>query len=365
MNQYPIDQFPTRVAGSSLARIGASHGYRFEADTVHLNAMFTVVTPAAHDRAWALQLWACPTAPTAGTEIAGQLVAQAALPPIGEIADEVHSFETSTEAFAPAGDGEYVMVLALVAGNGREFGEVHDLCAYSQREQFLQPLLGGTASYRIDGDRVEIAADKIENRRGADNLSGTLALELWALPSRYRGGAFQGAPLAGVAFDPLPGQWEYQPRTFNLPFTPPPAGAWNLVLMLREWTTAGHVTRDFVNFDQAYIQPSPKEVAPEAKAEAPLPAKAAPAPVVKVTAAPVAKAPVVTKPASAVKASESASATSVNRASVKELSKVKGLTEKVAKAIVASRPFASLDELVNVKGMGAKLLAKLRPGLKL
>ena len=249
MNQHPIDQFPTRVAGSALALLGASHGYRFEADTVHLNAMFTVVAPTAHDRAWALQLWACPTAPTTGAEITGQLVAQAALPPIGEVADEVHSFRNQHGGFSR------LPVMASTSwswrsslGHGREFGEVHDLCAYSQRERFLQPLLGGTASYRIDGDRVEIAAEKIENRRGADNLSGTLALELWALLSRYHGGAFQGAPLAGVAFDPLPGQWEYQPRTFNLPFTPPPAGTWNLVLMLREWTAAGHVTRDFVNF---------------------------------------------------------------------------------------------------------------------
>ena len=37
----------------------------------------------------------------------------------------------------------------------------------------------------------------------------------------------------------------------------------------------------------------------------------------------------------------------------------------VVEGIVARRPFKSLNELVKVKGMGEKLLAKLRSRLKL
>ena len=56
---------------------------------------------------------------------------------------------------------------------------------------------------------------------------------------------------------------------------------------------------------------------------------------------------------------------SVNKASAAELSAVKGLSDTVAKAIIAARPYATLDELVKAKGMGPKLLAKVRGALAL
>lgn len=346
MNQFPIHRLPTRAAGPSLALLGACHGYHLDGDTVHLNAMFTVITPAAHQRSWALQLWACPSAPANRAELVGHLIAQAPLPPIGEIADEVHSFEVTAQAFPPAGNGQHTMVLALVAGSGREFDEIHDLSVYARPERFPLPRLSGVVGYRINDSRAEISVEKIESPRTADNLSGTLSLELWALPSRYQGGAFQGVSLAGVAFDPLAGQREYQRRSFDLPFSAPPAGTWNLTLMLREWTAAGYVTRDFANFDQPYVQQPASAELRAAKAAAVQPASAAARP-------------------QTGKAARPDGLVSVNQASAAELTKVKGLPEKVSKAIVANRPFGSLDELVNVKGMGAKLLAKVRASLTL
>ena len=56
---------------------------------------------------------------------------------------------------------------------------------------------------------------------------------------------------------------------------------------------------------------------------------------------------------------------SVNKASEAELAAVKGLPKAVASAIVAARPFKTLDELVKVKGMGVKMLDKLKGGLSL
>ncbi|HEY5894210.1 MAG TPA: helix-hairpin-helix domain-containing protein [Chthoniobacterales bacterium] len=380
MNQFPIEikQFPARAADASVALLGAGHGYRLEGDTVHLHAMFTVITSAAHERSWALQLWACPSAPANRAELSGHIVAHAALPPIGELADEVHSFEVSTRAFPPAGNGEHVIVLALVAGNDRESGEVHDLFVYPRPERFLHPRLRGAVSYRINDSRAEISVEKIESPRGTKNLSGTLSLELWALPSRYQGGAFQGVSLAGVAFDSLAGQKEYQSRSFDLPFTAPPAGTWQLTLMLREWTAAGYVTRDFANFKQPYVQqpavaelPVAKapvaEAAPAPVAEiAPAPvAEIAPAPVAEVAPAPVAEVAPAATQSRAANAAQPVGLVSINHASAAELSKVKGLPEKVAKAIIANRPFDSLDELKNIKGMGAKLLAKVRASLEL
>ena len=46
-------------------------------------------------------------------------------------------------------------------------------------------------------------------------------------------------------------------------FLRPPlrAGQWNIVLMLREWTPSGFVTRDFANFDAPYVQTAPRPAA--------------------------------------------------------------------------------------------------------
>jgi len=341
MNQTVIDKTSARNAGHALARLGARHGYHFNADTVLLNVMFTVLDPAAHSHAWALQLWACPDAPMNSHDLKGQLVAQVALPPIGEVADESESFEVTVPAVLPVATVEQVMVLALVAGKGREFNAVHDLAVYARREAFLHPRLGGNTGYSVEGDRVMLSAERIENPRGTENLSGSLSLELWALADAYLGGAFQGQPLAGVSLDPLAGQWEYRDRSFMVPFASPATGKWNLVLMLREWTTAGFVTRDYVNFNQPFVQSEPRQ--PESP--------------VAVPALPPSKPSRTTpKPARQV---------SVNSATARELAGVKGMPEKVAKVIVKERPFRSLDELVRVKGMGAKLLAKIRSGLKL
>jgi len=342
MNQTVIETISSRNTGGSLARFGHSHGYLFDADTVRLNVMFTVTDAAAHSCSWALQLWGCPETLNQN-QTPGHLIAQVTLPPIGEIADDKESFEVNVPASLPAGQKNHPLLLVLVAGHNGQFSEVHDAIVYPRREAFCLPRLGGNVGYSISGDRVVLSAERIENPRGTENLSGTLALELWALPTRYNGGAFNGRPLAGVAFDPLAGQCEYHNRAFDLPFVAPGAGQWNLVLMLREWTAAGYVTRDYVNFNQLFTQSEP------AKAEAPAAIKAAVTP-----AQPTIK-----------RAAQDKNLVSVNKASVGELAEIKGMPEKVAKGIVKERPFLTLDELVRVKGVGAKLLAKIRSRLKL
>lgn len=52
----------------------------------------------------------------------------------------------------------------------------------------------------------------------------------------------------------------------------------------------------------------------------------------------------------------------INRASIQELMTIPGVGQAKAQAIVEYRqasPFASTDELVNVKGIGEKMLAKI------
>jgi len=338
----PVTTPVRTTAPKRFACLGDAHGYRFNHDQVQLDAMFTVLSARAHEHQWALQLWACTSAP-ASNQFTGQLVAQVTLPPIGEIADDAESISVSAAAVPPAGQGAFTMVLALAARCGQQFDEVHDFVVYPHRESFAQPRFTGPTSYRIEDNLVTIDLGGIENPRASENVSGTLAVELWALSEPYHGGAFHGAPLAGVAIDAVCGQTNSGFRSFTLPYTPPPAGNWQVVLMLREWTASGYATRDFINFSVPFVQAATEVVAPKQ---------------------PECRSTKVSKSVTKTVPSEPASI-SVNKASAKELAAVKGLPEKVAKGIVAERPFKNLDELTKVKGMGAKLLAKIRAKLKL
>ena len=421
MKVSSLQETPIETPAIQLARLSGSHGYRFEADTVHLNAMFALRDAAAHELSWALQLWACPSAPASARELAGHIVAEVALPPMAELADETEHFEVSALARPPAGGGEQVMVLVLASGRSGQFNDVHDLVVYPRREQFIEPRMRGSVGYRIQGARVQLSVERVENPRSASNRSGTLSLELRALPARCAGGRFQGHHLAGVEIGSVNGESERALQPIDLPFAAPPAGHWQIVLMLREWTAGGFVTRDFANFAAPFISapvverapapvvekrsvpvvetavaprvasvaapvtaraPAPevvKAAAPAAPAKAPVAARAL-APEVAKVAAPVApaKGPVaaralapevarVAAPAALAKAPADASArlVSVNTARVEELAAVTGLSTKLAQGIIRKRPFVSLEDLGRVKGLGANLLAKVRSSLKL
>ncbi len=383
-----LENNSVQIPAVQLARLSGPHGYRFEGDTVHLNAMFALLDPAAHQRLWALQLWACPSAPVSAQDLDGHLVAEVALPPMVELADEIEHFEVSAFARPPAGVGEHVMVLLLVAGRPGQFNDVHDFAVYARRQLFIQPLLSGNVGYSIDGACVQISLDRIQNPRDEANRSGSLSLELWALPAPFAGGFFHGHHLAGVEIGSVNGQSELDLRPIDLAFTQPPAGTWQIVLMLREWTAAGFVTRDFTNFATPFLSArevdKPCVALVAVKPVAPVAAKAPAAVVPSIPAAVAAKAPApviapVTAKASASEVTKavasvaparksgvtSAKGVSVNTARVEELAAVKGLSSKLAESIVKQRPFVSLDDLRRVKGLGAKILAKVRSGLKL
>ena len=202
----------------SLARFSGPHGYRFDGDTVHLNAMFALLDPAAHDRSWVLQLWACASAPACAQDLAGHVVAKVGLPPMGELADEFEHFDVSALAWPPAGAGEHTMVLVLASSRPGQSNEIHDLAAYPTKQQFVQPRMSGAVGYRIDGSRVQIQVERAENPRAVTNRSGTLSLELWAVSEPFNGGSFQGHHLAGVEIGSINGKanWRCSRSTSRL-----------------------------------------------------------------------------------------------------------------------------------------------------
>ena len=329
-------------------RLGSNHAYGFSGDHVRLDAELLVAASAkVDDRDWALQLWAC-AEPFDGHAGAGTLVAQV---PIGPLSTESQQYVGAEgAAFPPAGHGTHTMVLVLAAGHDGRFDEVHDYANYPRRESFAQPEINGPAGFELGDGSATLHAAGITNPRAPDNLSGTLSLELWALTAPYTSGKPDGVQLAASQLGCLGGQQAWHDVRVDAPVASKPAGSWHLAMLLREWTPIGFVTRDYANFALPVSWPEAAEAPVEATAEA--------------------------KPGKAGKASSKSkdkdksskakpAAVSINTASAAELAAVKGLSKTVAAAIVAARPFAGIDELLKVKGLGPKLLDKLKASLTL
>ena len=351
---------------NSATRLGENHGYRFDGDFVYLNADVNF-SDADLDAglAWSLQLWACETG-FAGAELSGVKVAEMdVLPMPGGI-----FVEACCSALPPAGAADQVLALALVAYAADGLPEVRDLAVYADPQSFFQPCFGGNVSCALVDGVAELKIDAICNPRSEDNLSGTLALEVWALDAPYAGGSWTGSPVATAIVGVLGGGNEWSDCQFNVHAALPVEGA-ALTVMLREWTSAGYVTRDYRNFaaTPAKVEVKAKPVAkakPAAKpkvAVAAKPAEAVKAPVAEVKAPAVKAAEVPAKKAVATKAV--AKAVSVNKASEDELAALKGLPREVARAIIAGRPYAAVEEVCKAKGMGLKKLDKLRDQLSL
>lgn len=259
--------------------------------------------------------------------------------------------------------------------------------------------LNGNSGYQINGNRVVITIDQISSIRSQDNLSGTLAVELWALAQPYQGTQFNGVCLAATEIGELYGDHFLPQCHYDLVFNQPPAGAWNLCLMLREWDNGAFVTRDYINFPALYVvEAAPQSrsnvrvtredsnnvinVAFSEKNEAAVDvpkgmdeviakkpaAKTAAAKADTVKAAAVKAEAAQKKPAAtntpAAKATTADARVSINNASLRDLEAIKGVSKKLARAIVDGRPYKQLEDLLNVKGMGKKLLDKIRTLLK-
>lgn len=219
--------------------------------------------------------------------------------------------------------------------------------------------LAGDVGYQVHGGRVVIHAAEIANNRADDDVSGTLAVELWALSQPYLGGDFDGIALAGTQIGELSGQRCLANCRYDLVFTEPGPGTWYLTLMLREWTAAGFVTRDHVNFALPYVVARKAAVVEDMtdnvisvnfpdKDRAPAPQRPAQESAALVETRPKGK-PAPADPS-----------VSLNHASPTDIAAIKGISMRLAERIVASRPFGSIEEMLNIKGVGPRLLDKLR-----
>lgn len=346
-------------AANEVTALGLNHGYCLDGDFVHLNADFSLAeADAGGDCSWALQLWAS-AAGFDGLALNGVKVAELAL----QTLPGAFNAGACVAALPPAGCAPQVMALALVGLSADGSVVVRDLAVYPTPQSFLHPLMHGAVTCLLKDGVAEIAVESIASPRSADNLSGTLTLEVWALDAPYAGGAWAGTPVASLVLGTLSGGSAWNDCHYSVPAVTTNSAA-ALTVMLREWTPAGYLTRDYRNLAAA---PAPVAEAPvvASKAAKTVAKKA----VVKATVKPVAKmaGKAAAKPVAkaAAKPAAAAAPVSVNKAGVSELAAVKGISQAVAAAIVAARPYAKLDDLVRAKGMGPKLLEKVGKLLKL
>lgn len=248
----------TQSTSAVAARLGSSHGYRFDGDTVFINASFTADSGADRGRSWSLRL-------VAGTDaLAGHVITEVALPPLSELTGAVENYETSSAALFPAARGFHPITLALIARDAAGNVEKHDAFTYELAQSFAQPRLAGPVGFWFESDtELVLDIDHLENNRAADNLSGTLSVEVWALDQAYAGGTFTGTPVAGAILGSLAGGQSWTPGALHLHAAKPAAGS-HVTVMLREWNGAAYVTRDFVNFTPAPVAAAVVETAPAA-----------------------------------------------------------------------------------------------------
>ena len=378
---------------SYSARLGANHGYPIHGDVARLHADVEGLHSAQTVESWALQLWACEM-PHTGGPVTGIKVAETTLTGTEHADTQPLRLDVAADAFVPGGQRDYAMVLVLASGAHGHY-QVHDFANYPDRQRFMTPHLEGSVGYRVDGDHVVLEAEAIRSPRSADNISGSLSLELRAVAQPYLGGSIEGQLLGRADLGRLAGQGALGPVEARVPFTAPASGDWHVVMTLREWTdAAGYVTRDHARFPIPYVadrepavtavrtenvgrgplDPADAVLAAEEEAPRELLAAAVAATVAtdrQTPARETAAKTVVTDrgvPASAVRTparpTESAKV-SVNQATAEQIAAVKGLSPKLAKEIVRGRPYASLSALLDVRGIGPKLLEKLRPYLSI
>lgn len=343
------------ISGNTLASIGETHGYCFDGDSVQINAELSFSDAALSAASqWALQLWSSVSG-FPDQQLAGVKVAELAVYP----AAGYQSLAATLAAMPPAGTDDQDMALALVCWGDNGLPTVVDLAVYPVAESFVQPKLSGNVTCALADGMATLAIDAIENPRAEDNLSGTLSLEVWALDEPYTGGSWQGIPVASMILGVLGGGKQLTDCNFVVPAAAP-EGPGVLTLMLREWGPAGYVTRDYCNLaleapakSKGKPKAAAKEEAPKAKANA------EPKPAAKESKAPAKE----SKASAKATKPQVAKGVAVNTANETALLAVKGLSASLVKAIIAGRPYASLDDLGKVKGIGPKLLAKLRDEL--
>jgi hypothetical protein len=216
---------------SGTAKLAGRHGYRIDGDVAVLNADLAIVSGEATHAHWALQLWACEQ-PHSGGPLSGKKVAEAPVDLSTAQPGEFQHLHAEAPAHLPADRKGHAMVLVLASGHEGAFEQVHDFANFQDRQPFLVPHFDGAVGYTVDGTSVTLRAERVRSPRAADNLTGSLSVELRALPLTETSVEATGHILASASLGRVMGQAALEDVESRVPFSPPAAGEWRMVLAL-------------------------------------------------------------------------------------------------------------------------------------
>ena len=203
--------------------------------------------------------------------------------------------------------------------------------------------------YRIENNRVILSIQRISNERAEGNLSGTLRLQLCA-SFQSTEGCPKKAVLASTTIGEVKGQHCLVDCHYDLIFQQPLAGMWQFALQLSEWDGAGYTLCDSAYFDTLYqVQATPTYSEPTANINKEIADDALPGP----------KAPTTQKVVKKNVIGYTDGYLAINKSKVETLLKVKGVSKKLLRKLVAERPFHSEKAVLNIKGMGPIMLNRI------
>jgi hypothetical protein len=270
----PLNQITDPL--SNAVRLGPVHGYRIDGDTLQLNAELTLPANGLADGSWALQLWAC-DAPHRDGPLRGIKVGETALRGLERNEDGGASVVGHSFANVPVEARDYAMVLVLAASDGKG---VVDFTNYPHTQRFVVPHLRGHVTLEQYDGELALRVERIINPRSEGNLSGSLRLELHALSAPYDSQAESGSVLAFLDLGLLSGQASIWDGALRVGRTIIPNQTNALALVLREWSEAGYVTRDYRSVpyqaeDRAVVMAAKAAIADAMKSNQQAPAAAA------------------------------------------------------------------------------------------
>lgn len=109
----------------------------------------------------------------------------------------------------------------------------------------------GNVGFDRLGGYVTLSAASIQNMRPLGNTSGTLALQLWATSMPYYGQSMlNGYKMAEANLGTLQGGYYLSNINRTVVFSEPPAGYYNVVLVVGEWNGSEYLTADWINFTE-------------------------------------------------------------------------------------------------------------------
>ena len=206
---------PAYSVENAFVQFSGNTGYSRHGDSVSLYAdrIDNLNNSGLTSGSLALQLWAC-QAPYTGASLTAWKLAELKLGIL-----EANHFIAPVKSDVPADfpeHGEYAIVLVIAEWDGEGFNLIHDFRSYPYRDVFLHPRLEGLVGYRfISRGHLVLSVERIHNPRGSDNMSGTLSLELWALPEPYVVGDFAGHALGAVTLGTLAGGRSWQDGSYE------------------------------------------------------------------------------------------------------------------------------------------------------